>query len=169
MLRRLNYWLPAILVAFLISLFSTQYFSSEHTARFIYPLLRWIFPAATPRMLHLAHLVIRKLAHFTEFGVFSVMAFRGIRRGRPGWRLDWALSTFFIALAFAALDEWYQSFVPVRQARPRDVAIDALGALLAQVLVWAYANWRQAFTASSSPPGQASAHERGRSAPELRE
>jgi VanZ family protein len=103
-------------------------------------------------MLNLAHLVIRTLAHLIEFGVFSVTVFRGIRSGRPGWRMGWALSTFLIALAFAALDEWHQSFVPVRQARPRDVAIDALGALPAQVLVWAYANWRQDFTALSSLP-----------------
>jgi len=157
MLRRLTYWLPAILVALLISLFSTQYFSSEHTARFIYPLLRRFFPAASFRLLHLFHLGIRKLAHITEFGVFSVTVFRGIRSGRPGWRLDWAVSTFFVALAFAALDEWHQSFVPVRQASARDVAIDALGAMLAQVLVWAYANWRRAFTGPPSPTARTSA------------
>ena len=157
MAQRIRYWIPAICVALLISLFSTQYFSSEHTARLIFPLLRWIFPAASPRILHLFHLGIRKLAHVTEFGVFSVMVFRGIRSGRPGWRLDWALSTFIIALAFAALDEWHQSFVPVRQASARGVAIDALGAVLAQVLVWAYANWRQAFTAPPSLPATTSA------------
>jgi VanZ family protein len=100
---------------------------------------------------------IRKLAHVTEFGVFSVTVFRGIRSGRPGWRLDWAVITFFVALAFAALDEWHQSFVPVRGARARDVAIDALGAMLAQVLVWAYANWRQAFTGPPSAPARGSA------------
>ena len=104
----------------------------------------------TPTCYALFHLGIRKLAHVTEFGVFSVTVFRGIRRGRPGWRLDWALGTLFIALAFAALDEWHQSFVPVRQASARDVAIDALGAVLAQVLVWAYANWRRAFTGPPS-------------------
>ena len=157
MAQRFRYWIPAICVALLISLFSTQYFSSENTARFIYPLLRWILPAASPRMLHLFHLGIRKLAHITEFGVFSVMVFRGIRSGRSGWRLDWALSTFFIALAFAAMDEWHQSFVPVRQASARDVAIDALGAVLAQVLVWAYANWRWAFTTPPSLPARTSA------------
>ena len=154
MSRRLEYWVPAILVALLISLFSTQYFSSEHTARIIYPLLRWIFPAASPRWLHEAHVVIRKLAHVLEFGVFSVTVFRGVRGGRPGWRLDWAVTTFFIALAFAALDEWHQSFVAVRHASIRDVAIDTLGAVLAQILVWAYANWRRAFTGPSSLPGK---------------
>jgi VanZ family protein len=44
-----------------------------------------------------------------------------------------------IAVAYAGLDEWHQSFVPLRAARVRDVVIDATGALLAQVLVWAYA------------------------------
>jgi len=150
MSTRLKYWLPAILVALLISLFSTHYFSGAQTARVIIPLLHWLFPAATPHMLRLMHVAIRKLAHVTEFGVFSVTVFRGIRSGRPGWRLDWAVSTFFIALAFAALDEWHQTFVPVRQASVRDVTIDALGALLAQVLVWAYANWRQIHRAAIS-------------------
>jgi VanZ family protein len=151
---RLKYWLPAICVAILISFFSTQYFSSEHTARFIYPLLRWIFPAASPRMLHLFHVGTRKLAHVTEFGVFSVTVFRGVRGGRPSWRLDWAVCTFFIALAFAALDEWHQSVVPVRQARPRDVAIDALGALLAQVLVWVYAKLEAGLHGATISPGK---------------
>ena len=154
MAQRFRYWLPAVCVALLISLFSTQYFSSEHTARFIYPLLRWIFPTISPRSLHLFHVAIRKLAHVLEFGVFSVTVFRGVRSGRSGWRLDWAVTTFFIALAFAALDEWHQSFVAVRHASTRDVAIDALGAVLAQILVWAYANWRRAFTGPSSLPGK---------------
>ncbi len=157
MAQRFRYWIPAICMAVLISLFSTQYFSSEHTARVILPILRWLFPATSPRMFHLLHVAIRKLAHVMEFGVFSVTVFRGIRSGRPGWRLDWAVSTFFIALAFAALDEWHQSFVPVRQASARDVAIDALGAVLAQVLVWAYANWRTAFTKPPSFPARTSA------------
>ena len=35
--------------------------------------------------------------------------------------------------------EWHQSFVSLREARVGDVAIDALGAVLAQILVWFYA------------------------------
>jgi VanZ family protein len=140
--RRIKHWLPAIGVAILISIFSTHYFTSEQTARVILPILRWIFPAATPRLLHLMHVGIRKLAHVTEFGVFSITVFHGVRAGRTGWRLDWALVTLLIAVAYAGIDEWHQSFVPLRQASPRDVAVDALGALLAQSLVWAYANWR---------------------------
>jgi VanZ family protein len=138
MLSRLKYWLPAILVALLISLFSTQYFSSEQTARVILPILQWLFPSASHHLLHLMHVGIRKAAHITEFAVFSIAVFHGVRADRYGWRLDWAVITLLIAVSYAGLDEWHQSFVPVREARFRDVLIDSTGALLAQVFVWAY-------------------------------
>jgi len=85
------------------------------------------------------HTAIRKLAHVTEFGVLSTAVFHGVRGERYGWRWQWALITLIIAVSYAGLDEWHQSFVPMREARSRDVLIDATGALLAQVLVWIYA------------------------------
>jgi VanZ family protein len=150
--RRFLYWIPAILVGTLISLFSTHYFSGQQTGRVIIPILHWLFPAATPRMLHLMHVGIRKLAHVTEFGLFSITVFHGIRGGRSGWRFKWALATLAIAVTYAAFDEWHQSFVPMRDARPRDVAIDAFGAVLAQTLVWFYARWRSPVVAPPKSP-----------------
>jgi len=145
MTPRLKYWIPAIIVAILISLFSTHYFSAEQTARFIVPPLRWLFPFASSRALHLMHVGIRKAAHVTEFGIFSVTVFHGVRAERHGWRLDWAILTLLIAVSYAGLDEWHQSFVPLRVARFRDVLIDAFGAVLAQVLVWAYAKFHRGY------------------------
>jgi VanZ family protein len=139
---RFRYWIPAIVVAAMISLFSTHYFSGEETARFIVPILHWIFPGASPHVLRLMHFGIRKLAHITEFGLFSITVFHGIRAGRSGWSFKWALATLMIAVAYASLDEWHQSFVPLREPRVRDVAIVAFGALLAQTLVWFYASWK---------------------------
>ena len=89
------------------------------------------------------HVGIRKLAHITEFAGFSIAVFHGVRGNRAGWRLNWAVYTVLIAVAYAGLDEWHQSFVPLREARVRDVLIDAMGALLAQVLVSAYAKWQR--------------------------
>jgi len=149
---RLKYWLPAIFVAILISLFSTHFFSSQQTARFIIPILQWLFPFASHRALRLTHVAIRKLAHITEFAVFSIAVFHGVRGERPGWRLNWALGTLLVAVAYGGLDEWHQSFVPLREARVRDVAIDAIGAVLAQVLVWAYARWHRNSTDSGGAP-----------------
>jgi VanZ family protein len=131
--------MPAICVAEIISVFSTHYFSGEETARFIIPFLRRLFPAASPHALNLMHTGIRKLAHITEFGVLSTAVFHGVRGERFGWRWQWAVITLIIAMSYAGLDEWHQSFVPVREARLRDVLIDSTGALLAQLLVWVYA------------------------------
>jgi VanZ family protein len=136
---RFKYWLPAIVVAIVISLFSTHYFSAEQTGRIIVPILRRIFPTASSHVLRMLHFGIRKLAHITEFGIFSVTVFHGVRGDRRGWKLNWAITTLLIAVCYAGLDEWHQSFVPLREARVRDVLIDFSGALLAQVFVWAYA------------------------------
>jgi VanZ family protein len=140
--KQLRYWLPAILVAAFISIFSTHYFSAERTSRIISPTLHWLFPWASLHTLHMLHVLIRKMAHLTEFGIFSIAVFRGVRAGRSGWRASWAFATLVIAVAYASLDEWHQSFVPLREARAGDVAIDALGALLAQSLVWFYSRRR---------------------------
>jgi len=37
--------------------------------------------------------------------------------GRSGWRFHWALATLVIAVTYAGLDEWHQSFVPVRPSQ----------------------------------------------------
>ncbi len=143
MTPNIKYWIPALCVGLFISLFSTRFFSDEQTARAILPVLRWVFPGAASHMLHLMHIGIRKLAHITEFGVFSITVFHGARGGRSGWRLDRAVVTLLIAVAYAALDEFHQSYVPVRHASLRDVAIDAFGALLVQSIVWIYARLRR--------------------------
>jgi VanZ family protein len=137
--NRLKYWIPAICVAALISTFSTHYFSSTETARFLIPFLHRLFPAASAHTLGRIHTGIRKLAHITEFGVFSTAVFHGVRGQHYGWRWQWALTTLIIAVSYAGLDEWHQSFVPLREARFRDVLIDSTGALLAQFFVWVYA------------------------------
>jgi len=146
--QRFRYWLPAICVAVMISVFSTRYFSGEHTGHVIIPILRWLFPAASHHTLRLMHVAIRKAAHVTEFAVFSITVFRGVRAERHGWHLNWALITLAIAVAYAGLDEWHQSFVPLREPSFRDVLIDTTGALLAQVAVWFYAKLHLNSTAS---------------------
>jgi len=154
---RLKYWLPAICVAILISLFSTHYFSAQQTAHVIIPILHWLFPYASSRTLHRLHTLIRKLAHVTEFGFFSITVFYGVRGDRSGWKLQWALYTLLIAVTYAGLDEWHQSFVPLREPRFRDVLIDATGALLAQIFVWAFAKLhRNSADSPGSPATQPS-------------
>lgn len=145
LLRLAYHWIPAILMACLIFGFSTSGFSDEHTGHIILPALHWLLPWASPRTLHIMHMGIRKMAHIAEFGVFSAAVFHGVRGGRIGWKLNWALTTLLIAGVWASLDELHQSFVPFRNPTPRDVAIDIFGATLAQLFVWWYATRRWPF------------------------
>jgi VanZ family protein len=94
-------------------------------------------------MLHIMHVAIRKMA---EFGLLSAAVLHGARTGRNGWRLRSAVAALVIAAAYAGLDEWYQSFVPLRNVTPRDAAVEAFRTLLAQYLVWGYATRRWPFT-----------------------
>jgi VanZ family protein len=149
-LKLLVAWWPALLWATVIFSMSTDTFSSEHTGSIIEPILRWIYPAITAEQFEIIHHVTRKTAHFTEYFVFALLLFRGIRRGRPGWRWSWAFGAFFLAAMYSALDEIHQAFVASRTASPYDSLLDSVGALAAMLFLFAWLRWRQAKTARAS-------------------
>jgi len=130
---RLKNWLAAIAWAGLISVLSTDAFSSDHTSAFIIPVLRWLFPHAGGETLELLHAAIRKAAHLTEYFIFSILLMRALRGKDRGWKLRWAVA---IAAGYAALDEFHQSFVASRTASPWDAQLDTVGASAAQIFRW---------------------------------
>lgn len=75
-------------------------------------------------------LVLRKVAHAVVFGVLALLLLEAIRgTARPGrGRLAAAWSG---TLAYAASDEYHQTFVEGRLGQVSDVAIDMLGATVA--------------------------------------
>ena len=135
-MRRLRQWALPIVWAAVIWTFSTQWFSAQDTSTWILPVLQWLLPHASHRTLWLLHKGIRKLAHVTEYMIFSLILLRGVRGERKGWQLNWALAALAIAAGYAALDELHQMFVPGRGPAIRDVLIDATGAALGQVVAW---------------------------------
>jgi VanZ family protein len=145
----LKNWLPAILWAVLISVLSTDTFSSEHTSRFIVPILHWIFRGASPGALELMHAVIRKTAHLTEYFVLGFLLYRALRGQERGWRLKWAIWAVAIAAGYAACDEFHQVFVPSRTASPWDALLDTVGASAAQLAVWLVWRWRSEMKSDS--------------------
>lgn len=79
---------------------------------------------------------IRKAAHMTEYAVLGVLAllcFAGYGRKR---RIIYP-AAFFTAAIYAASDEFHQLYVPGRAGRFSDVCIDALGAALGLLFVFA--------------------------------
>lgn len=71
-------------------------------------------------------LVLRKLAHASEYAVLGALLLRALRRELPAAGL---------AVAYAASDELHQHFVAGRRGRPLDVLIDAAGVLVG-LLLW---------------------------------
>ena len=79
-------------------------------------------------------LVLRKLAHLTEFAILGLL----VARVLP------AMPAFAVGVAYAASDELHQHFVSGRHSAPIDVAIDAAGVAAGIVLLRALARRRAA-------------------------
>jgi VanZ family protein len=133
---RVKNWLPAIAWAGVISILSTDLFSSEHTSALIIPPLRWLFPRAGAETLELMHAIVRKTAHVTEYFIFSIFLMLGLGGKDRVWKLRWAIWAVVIAAGYASLDEFHQSFVASRTASPWDALLDTTGAAAAQVVLW---------------------------------
>jgi len=69
-------------------------------------------------------LVLRKLAHLSEYALLGFLLARAVRR--PAVAL-------VLAAGYAATDEVHQTFVDGRLGTPRDVAIDLVGVLVGAV------------------------------------
>jgi VanZ family protein len=125
-------WLPVALWGVFIFTMSTSTFSALNTSKIIEPMMRWIFPLASTETISVLHALIRKSAHFTEYGVLFWLLLRGPMRGRPYLALA-------VCVVYAFLDEGHQILVPGRTPSLYDVALDSTGALFSRFLSLAIA------------------------------
>jgi VanZ family protein len=119
---KLKVWFPVAAWATVIFFLSTSFFSAQETCSWIEPILRWLLPSASAQAIDVMHYGIRKLAHFTEYGILFLLLIRGPMRGH-------AVMALAVCAAYAMLDEGHQMFVPERTASMYDVALDFSGAL----------------------------------------
>lgn len=114
-LRRLDLWLPPVLLMGLIFFFSAQ--PSLDSG------LGWV------------DTVGRKLVHFGEYALLCFLWWRPLRTGMSSRRA--AILALAIASLYAATDELHQSFVEGRHGTPVDWAIDTAGAAVAAYVLGA--------------------------------
>ncbi|MGD0120247.1 MAG: VanZ family protein [Candidatus Binatus sp.] len=126
----LGEWIPVLLWGALIFTLSTSAFSAGNTAKVIDPILRWSIPGITAATVEVCHMLVRKTAHFTEYGILFWLLVRGPMKDRPYLAL-------LLCVLYALSDEGHQIFVPGRTASLYDVALDSTGALFSHFLTTA--------------------------------
>lgn len=79
--------------------------------------------------------VLRKAGHMAAFGILAVLLWRALAFSAVHRATVWSL---LLTVAYAASDEFHQSFTAGRNASGVDVGIDAAGALIAllALVVW---------------------------------
>jgi VanZ family protein len=150
---RIKNWLPVVAWASLIFYFSTEQFSSLHTAEIFRFLLSWFFPDMSIEEIGPMHGTMRKLGHWGEYFVLAVLFLWALQNETARkWKARHAILTLIFVLLYAIGDEFHQSFVPSRTASFGDVTIDVLGGICG--ISWMYWYGRGIRTPLISRAGQ---------------
>jgi len=123
-----KYWAPVFLWASIIFFFSTDRFSASSTSQIIGPLVQWLVPNIPVEYQNAIHLIVRKLAHWSEYFVLAVLLLRAFTGGKPTRsNRRSVLWTLGLVLVYAFSDELHQLWVPSRSAHLSDSLLDFFG------------------------------------------
>jgi VanZ family protein len=120
--------------------------SSHTSSRLIAPIVKFFVPDISEARLEQIVFAVRKTAHITEYAVLSWLLARALLTpGTPWghWSRKAALLAWFVASLYAASDELHQAFVPNRQGRWADVALDSFGAAVGIITLYQFGRWRK--------------------------
>jgi len=84
----------------------------------------------------------RKYEHMAGYAMLGLLIMRALRKGHGLPPAKAAVLAVLLAAAYAASDEWHQSFVPHRDPEVTDVMIDTLGAGIAVACNFGYESRR---------------------------
>ncbi len=123
--------------AILIFTLSTETFGGSFTAWLISQILSLLHITVLPSTFSIIHFLLRKLAHITEYSVFSILLYRSVLDDPEfAWRQRTALGAVLAAGLYALTDEFHQYFVPGRTASLIDCGIDTVGAALGMLVLY---------------------------------
>ncbi len=132
-------WLAVILMMLVTFVFGTDLFSAENTRPVIQWIMRLFFgKGADQKAVGGGEGVLRKSAHFLEYGLLAFLWLRALRGDETQrWRWRWFLIALLATALWATVDELQQGFISLhRTGSPWDVLLDSCGGLTALLLVW---------------------------------
>jgi VanZ family protein len=143
---------------------SGQTYGSSFTAWLLEQFLQLLNIHVTPARFAVLHHLVRKLAHLTEYAIFSLFLYHSLEgRGEHRWRARTAVWAIIAAGLYSLTDEFHQSFVQGRTASPIDCGIDTIGAALGMVILYGQEKLFQA-RASNTPETSARTEEKANGA-----
>ncbi len=130
--RHGRFWryVPLILCILVIFFLSTDNGSMSNTGSIVRQILRFLLPDSPEENLAFYHIIIRKLAHFTEYAILAFWASRAFLNSKKEiLKSKWFLWAFIIVVSVALMDEFNQSFNSNRSGSISDVLLDCFGGL----------------------------------------
>jgi len=114
-IRFIKYWFPVI----------------------IYGILIFMVSAIPAKRMPVVFAYQDVVGHLLEYALFGFLWIRAFKEYYPKLRFsDRLLRIFIFLLIFAGLDELHQFFVPGRVASFGDIAVDMIGVLLANLIIY---------------------------------
>jgi VanZ family protein len=96
--------------------------------------------------------LLRKLAHVTEYALLTLATWRAARGLRPHWPPSAHLAlAAAVSLLYAGTDEWHQTFIEDRNGTPVDVLIDSIGIAIGCAVAERYGRLRRRTLGPSRP------------------
>jgi len=124
-------WLTTLAWAALIFYLSTGAFGGSLSGWLLREFLRLCHIDVSTHTFSTLHFLLRKLAHLTEYAVFSLLLYGCFgSQHQFKWRTRTAWWCLAVAGAYGFTDEFHQLFVPGRTASLLDCGIDGMGAAL---------------------------------------
>ena len=130
MKKRINILLVITWMILIFTMSSFNSTESSNQSNFIVNIIANIFNINNISILSL---IIRKLAHFTEYFILGLLVYNLIYSNQKK-----AYFAIIICVLYAISDEIHQLFVPGRSCQVLDVIIDSSGSLLGIILLYIY-------------------------------
>lgn len=111
-----------MILIFIMSSFNAN--SSSNQSNFIVDIVVNILKIDN---IELLSLIIRKLAHFTEYFILGILVINMFNRNNISNKY---LISIILCIIYACTDEIHQFFVPGRSCQVTDVIIDSMGSIM---------------------------------------
>lgn len=135
--KKILYWILLLgWMAFIFFMSNQPGDISSEQSQFVLQLFKFFGIKLDSYFGELATLIIRKVAHFSEYFILFILLNNVLKFYTDNNRAK--VYAIIMVFLYACSDEFHQSFIPGRSAAFRDVVIDTSGGIFACIVITTY-------------------------------